>query len=242
MRLKDLPNRVLRPFGLQISRLYEPPRPGYYRLSQTCQIKNLGTIYEEIFGRSTGSFVEVGAYDGESFSNVSCLADRGWRGLLVEPVPEFAAQARRRHASNPAVSVLECAVGRSQGSVVMTVAGALSTANPNMLETYHGIDWAKTSLTKTRSINVEQVLLDSILDDFGRPDVLVIDTEGYESEVMAGFTLKRWMPKVLIVELADYHPDFPKQRTESAAIRDRIITGGYGIAFKDEINTVFVRN
>ena len=46
---------------------------------------------------SKGTFVEIGAYDGESFSNTSFLADLGWNGLYVEPVPKFAALCRARH-------------------------------------------------------------------------------------------------------------------------------------------------
>lgn len=49
-----------------------------YPLDATCQIphfKNLSDIYVYIFGYKTdGLFVEVGAYDGESFSNTSGLA------------------------------------------------------------------------------------------------------------------------------------------------------------------------
>ena len=48
-----------------------------YSLSKSCQIKNLSNIYEKLFGpnKLDGYFVEVGAYDGESFSNTSGLAE-----------------------------------------------------------------------------------------------------------------------------------------------------------------------
>ena len=52
-----------------------------YTLSLTCQIPDLDKIYTKYFGEDTDRiFVEVGAFDGESVSNTSCLADAGWKG------------------------------------------------------------------------------------------------------------------------------------------------------------------
>src|SRR5579885_680685 len=76
----------------------------FYRPTQTCQIPILGGLYEHLFGeRTDGTFVEVGAYDGETYSNTSSLADLGWRGVYVEPVPSSVARCRQRHARNPRV-------------------------------------------------------------------------------------------------------------------------------------------
>src|SRR5262245_29035772 len=61
---------------------------GTSAVSNSCQIPNLREQYESLgLSPHTGYFVEVGAFDGESFSNTSFLADQGWSGLYVEPVP-----------------------------------------------------------------------------------------------------------------------------------------------------------
>ena len=40
-----------------------------YNVSNTCQIQDLNLIYEKYFGYSSNRFfVEIGAYDGETFS------------------------------------------------------------------------------------------------------------------------------------------------------------------------------
>jgi FkbM family methyltransferase len=36
---------------------------------------------------SPGRFLDVGAYDGKTFSNTRALAERGWGGILVDPAP-----------------------------------------------------------------------------------------------------------------------------------------------------------
>lgn len=39
----------------------------------------------EHFGDFVGSYLDIGSYDGRTFSNVRELAERGWKGVCVEP-------------------------------------------------------------------------------------------------------------------------------------------------------------
>jgi len=39
------------------------------------------------FGDQKGKFLDVGAYDGHTFSNTGQLAEQGWSGVCVEPSP-----------------------------------------------------------------------------------------------------------------------------------------------------------
>jgi hypothetical protein len=101
-----------------------------YPVANTCQVpffRGLSDVYTFVFGyKKAGMFVEVGAYDGESFSNTSGLADMGWEGHYLEPIPQYAAAAAARHAGNaPRVRVHTVAVGERDGEVLQ-----LSTAGP----------------------------------------------------------------------------------------------------------------
>ena len=163
---KDVVRRVTRRMGFELQRVARPTKSArpYYRVSPTCQIPELATLFELFFGkRSDGYFVEVGAFDGDSFSNSSCLADRGWRGLLIEPVPAFAQQCRSRHAANRGVTVVEVAVGAEDCDVTLHVAQALTTSDPALLETYRGIEWAKEAIRDVSEIRVRQRRLDDLL-------------------------------------------------------------------------------
>jgi hypothetical protein len=52
---------------------------------------------EELLPEDGGTFVEAGAHDGFTQSNTYYFERfRGWRGVLVEAVPELHAKARRR--------------------------------------------------------------------------------------------------------------------------------------------------
>lgn len=65
-----------------------PPLGGdelFYPAAPYVQVPNSSFLLESVFGRtSEGLFVEVGAYDGITFSNSWGLASRGWSGILVE--------------------------------------------------------------------------------------------------------------------------------------------------------------
>ena len=49
------------------------------------------------FGDHKGRFLDVGAYDGCTFSNTGQLAERGWSGVCVEPSPSAFPYLARYH-------------------------------------------------------------------------------------------------------------------------------------------------
>ncbi len=220
----------------------------FYAPPANCQVPELGRKWEAIFGRRTeGFFVEVGAYDGENFSNTSCLADAGWAGLYIEPIVEFAEKCRARHAKNSRVSVLNCAASDKAGNAEIFIGDTLTTLVGDQVADYEKIDWAK-GLHRGESRQIKTELLDTILENESVPvdfDVLVVDVEGAEERVIGGFDIARWNSKVILIELEDEHPDFKVNTrivSAAAAIRQKVAGHGYSIFFKDHINSLYVRN
>ena len=217
----------------------------FYPQQPSCQIPYLYSLFELFLGkRKDGTFVEVGANDGVSFSNTWGLAEQGWRGYLIEPIPEFAESCRRNHKKHTSVSIFQYAIGNQDNkNLVFSIAGALTTANLALRTEYESVDWAVSSLTN-EEITVPCKKLDTFLteNEIGYDfDVLVVDVEGFEAEVFSGFNLVEWRPKMLIVELVDTHPDLKSTATSDAQLGERILLSGYRIVSKDVINTVFVR-
>ena len=234
---------ILSRFGIEVRRL--PSRAsGFYTPPKSCQISHLGYLYEVFFDRATdGTFVEIGAFDGITYSNTSCLAERGWAGLLVEPVPEFAAQCRRQYQDSPSIEIVEVAVGSEDALIETFVAGPLTTANPETLADYRSVPWSRKYADSASPIVVKQVTLDRLLREHKRLlplDLLVVDVEGYEREVFDGFDLGQARPRMLIVELSDTHPQLTATRQSDGALLREIAASGYSVVFKDSINTVFV--
>lgn len=224
-----------------------PQLPSFYSPPSNCQVPQLGEKWDLIFGRrSEGYFVEVGAYDGENFSNTSCLADAGWAGLYVEPIEEFAEKCRARHSGNPRVSVLNCAASDAAGSARIFIGDTLTTLVGDQVADYAKIDWAK-DLHRGESREIRTERLDLLLEEAKAPigfDVLVVDVEGAEEKVINGFDIAKWRPKVILIELEDEHPDFRdniRVVNSVTAIREKIELAGYAIHFKDHINSLYVR-
>lgn len=224
---------------------FPPMATAFYDQQPSCQIPILWSLYEQYLGRrSEGTFVEVGAYDGVFVSNSWGLAQRGWTGLMIEPVASFADRCRQNHAKHPNVRVLNSAVGRNDSeTLTLHVAETLTTSRTETLEEYETVEWAHLA-RKIETIKVPSRRLDLLLEEHGvKPefDVLIVDVEGSESDVYAGFDIDKWKPAIQIVEISDVHPDLVTTRNEHARLSEVIRSAGYTVVFKDAINTVFVR-
>jgi FkbM family methyltransferase len=234
---------------LGVASSYPPERDEshpFYQPPRSCQIPSLGALYERVFGlKRDGTFVEVGAFDGEWLSNTCCLADLGWSGLMIEPHPTSFALCKARYEDRPGIHVVNCAVGDVTGMATLFLGDVLSTTVPDQVELYRSMAWAQT-FHKGISIEVPQFTLDGLLEISSVApgfDLLVIDVEGGELNVMNGFELGRWRPRVAIVELNDVNPSFVNDRRtidECAEIRERFRSHGYSVWYDQDTNTIFV--
>lgn len=154
------------------------------------------------------TFVEIGAAD---FDTLLPLAHNGWRGVIVEPVPYFAARLREYvSAEKLDVRVYEMAITTHNGTAMMYesmerdeewtrgISHMVNQSGTKLLELA-----GNQHLTK-RVINVRCQRLDTFIFDtaclqFEGIDLLKIDIEGHELDVLReyGFRLK---PKMLKIE------------------------------------------
>ena len=155
----------------------------------------------EILDRQTkGFYIEVGAFDGKNFSVSYAFDAMGWDGLLIEAIPERAAQCK---ANRPDARVVHAAMGATAGGTVKfhvtadAWGGMLSFTDPH---SDHGRQ-AATSGTKITAVDVPRTSMNEQLKDHTGPvDFAVIDVEGGEIELLKGFDLKRFKPRVLMLE------------------------------------------
>lgn len=239
---------LARDFGWQIEhRVMTGAEGSYYQPPFNCQIPNLYIIYEHLFGqKANGTFFETGAYDGESFSNTSFLADLGWRGVYLEPVREFFDLSRQRHRKNPNVTVVQGAAGSDFGQVTMDLAMMSSTSVPELLTEIKDMDYVKSVIANERQ-STWRFPLNFVLEQQNFPpvfDLLVLDVEGSEFDALLGLDLNYWQPSVIIIELLDRHADFAKNATlyeVGVKCRERL-SDYYTEIYADEGNTIYVRS
>lgn len=213
-------------------------------ISASCQIPELREKYAALGLPKRGVFVEVGGYDGESFSNTSFLADEGWRGVYIEPIPSFCRQIRLRHVFNR-VGVEEVAISDAEGVNQLSLMGALTTLSDSTEAAYKNIPWAAPAAEAARSLEVRTATLGNVLSRNNIPhgfDLMIVDVEGYEETVIAGLLETPWRPRVLIVELIDLHPDFvgsPELQASARRARQAILANGYDEFYADPVNSIF---
>lgn len=196
--------------------------------------------------RRSGYFIEVGAYDGVTLSNTYFLEQMGWRGVLVEamrPMCERAASAR------PRSRVVHAAVGKrgSSGTTKFTVAENVPVLSFMNADAEH-VERCKREGARLVDIEVPLLTLDDIIRneregtaDGEGPwqtnrgwciDVVSIDVEGGELDVLDGFSLERFKPRVLILE---------NDRPAGAAIEPYLNERGYRKFHRQKINDFYVR-
>jgi FkbM family methyltransferase len=137
-------------------------------------------------------FVEVGANQPRALSQTWDLEQRGWNGVLIEPQPDLAAILRRERSAK--VFAVGCSSRATSGtSMTLHLAGPHSSFD------------SKLNLAEVKphaAITVPLRCLDDILTEAGTQaiDFLSIDVEGHELEVLDGFDLQRWKPRLLLIE------------------------------------------
>lgn len=174
-----------------------------------------------------GFFVEAGAFDGYTYSVTHALEQMGWRGVLVEPLMEKASECGTRRVFSSTFNVM---LGRENSGQCMfyesSIHPLLSSCKPGPVT---------PSVKSVRKVAV--ATLDSLLRDVYRPgdvDLLVLDVEGGELDALAGFDLKMYRPRLMIIEDNSYGKD--------PALRAYLSRYPYQFCGHFECNQIYLRN
>jgi FkbM family methyltransferase len=154
-----------------------------------------------------GTFNEAGANDGLTQSNTYWFERfRGWRGILIEPVPMMAEACRRNRPRAKVINAALVANGEIK-SLRMKAANLMafvsnSFVNPQDEERHLKNAISVQSLSAVEEVEVPARTLSGILDELGitRVDLLSLDVEGYEIEVLTGLDVTRHRPRFILVE------------------------------------------
>jgi FkbM family methyltransferase len=175
------------------------------------------------FGDRKGYFVEVGANEPRERSQTWHLEQAGWTGVLIEPQPALAGKLRALRTAK--VFAVACSSPDHAGRALpLHVAGPMSALDRERMA---------PGATPQTVIMVPVKTLDSVLEQAGAPegfDFLSVDVEGHEIEVLRGFDIARWRPRLILLE--DHVGDLSKHRFLTAA--------GYRIIRRYENNGWYV--
>jgi len=151
---------------------------------------------EAVLGK-LGYFVELGAMDGQKNSNTLQLEQRGWRGLCIEPDPQYFLLLRKNRPQCFNVRALVTGQNNSPETFVSN-------------EPWYSWRGHRGGTTKIKSLQDEGNLLQmrsqtltAILDASLAPrqiDYLSLDVEGAELMVLEGLDFAKYNVRLLTVE------------------------------------------
>ena len=189
-------------------------------------------LWRGLHGTSRGFYVDVGAAHPTYHSVTRLFYERGWRGVNVEPHPEFFALlcAERQRDVN-----LRLGVGAREGVLTYYEDPSLpgnSTFDGRLAEHY------RAQGVELRERTVEVTTLAAICERHveGSIDFLKIDAEGFEREVLAGADFQRFRPRVLVIEAVD-----PSTREPAASWEGDLAGSSYECVLYDGLNRFYVR-
>jgi FkbM family methyltransferase len=188
-------------------------RRGSDRLSRPA-LHGMDGKLDEVLDRRGGFFVEAGAYDGFTQSNTYWLEQfRGWRGILIEPMPALYEECRRERPQATIVHAALVPAGFPEETIRMQFGELMSSVRGAHGDQADDLEWARPGLVlgwrDAYEAEVPARTLSSILDEHGAPevDLLSLDVEGFEPQALGGLDFDRHAPRWIVVEAHDLEDD-----------------------------------
>ena len=183
------------------------------------------------------SFAKVGANDGVTGDPCSdiLLADKAWKGVLIEPVP-YCFERLKKNFADVRFSLEQVAIGATHGrKTLYYVAPEAAQALPALPSFFDQLgsfdrshiirhfDGKLEPFIVERDVEVctlSEVLARNAIDDL---HLLHIDVEGYDYEVLKSIDFTRHAPLMIFIE----HRHLSE--ADRAGMRELLRTNGYSI-------------
>ena len=184
---------------------------------------------------SQGCYIDVGAQDPVADSVSKGFYDKGWRGVHIEPVPEYANSLR---ANRPDEQVFQATLGATAGveKLFCISDSGLSTVVEDVAK-HHAMNGAVVS----RELSVPRMTLNDIFEALPSEQPvhwLKIDVEGAEKSVLLGWNKTKYRPWVVVVEAT-----MPGSTVESYADWEEELTRhSYSHVYSDGLNRFYLAN
>jgi FkbM family methyltransferase len=180
-------------------------------------------------------FIEIGANDGAQHDHLAAMIrSRPWRGVMVEPVPYVFERLRANYGSLDRVALVNAAIADHDGSVPFYHLREAEDHNslPSWYDAIGSLTRAAISghadqipdiESRIVEVEVPALTFDSLCARHGIEDVdlLLVDTEGYDREIVRQVDLGRWRPRLLVYE------HFHLSAGERRECEDRVAEHGY---------------
>lgn len=181
-----------------------------------------------------GFYVDVGANDPDIDSVTKAFYERGWRGINIEPVPQW---FERLQEARPRDINLQLAAGREPGEIILFEIPdtGLSTAERAFVDRHKSERGYQSG-----EIKVHVETLTNLCERYHTAPIhfLKIDVEGMEKAVLEGLDFQKIRPWIILVEST-----LPNSQEECHVDWEPLLLdAGYQYAYFDGLNRFYVAN
>lgn len=218
--------------------LQHPPLPGKLSYAQQGEDIVLSQILRGVLGIERPTYMDIGAHHPVLSNNTFYLYERGARGVLVEPNPalhELLAQIR------PGDALVRAGIGvTAQTEADFYVIGGSEDGQLNTFSREQADVLVKRSNGRYTIAQVLKVPLLNINDLMrkhwnGPPNLLSIDTEGFDLPILRSLDFKRMRPDVICAETVEIGA-----RRVLPDILQLLAQQGYEVRGGSFVNTIFI--
>lgn len=184
-----------------------------------------------------GTFIDIGANNGITFSNTRALVELGWKGILIEPSPKAFHKLKQLYPkTKKGIYTYDYAIGNKIGDAVLNESGPLCSPNDIALVS----TFQENEMNRFKNIcTYEQVTVKMItwrtfynkiyIKTF---DVVSIDVEGMETIILKQMDLEKLKVKLLCLEW-----------NGNAAVKSEfdILCEGYKVIYTSSENLIYAK-
>src|SRR5215510_904604 len=179
-----------------------------------------------------GFYIDVGANDPDIDSVTKAFYERGWRGINVEPSPQW---FERLEEARPRDINLQLALGAEPGAITLYEIPdtGLSTAEKKFAERHE----AERGY-QSRELSVKMDTLSRVCERFHLAPIhfLKLDVEGAENAVLQGADFGKIRPWIVLIEAT-----LPNSQEESYSDWEPLLlNAGYEYVYFDGLNRYYV--
>ncbi len=186
------------------------------------------------FKEFQGTFLSIGENDGLTFSNVRALAERGWKGLMVEPSPKAFLRLKANYEGLKGFYFYPFALGDHNGKVFLQESASLcSPTDIGLVSTLHATEMARfKSITKYTPVEVPIFTWKTFLNRLPvkKFDMISMDCEGSELDILPNMDLSD--TKLLCIE--------HNSKAELKREYDKYTTG-FSVIYESGENLIYAR-
>jgi FkbM family methyltransferase len=164
---------------------------------------NEAQIVVNYFGKFKGTVLDIGANDGQTFSNSFDLIQAGWSGVLIEPGTVFN-QLQELHKDNKAITCYQLAIADKEQMITFYESGAhvkngSDSGLVSTLDYNETIRWRNNGVEFTER-KVQAVPFSWVYKWHKQFDFITIDAEGYDLAILKQIDLAKVGCKCLCIE------------------------------------------